>query len=150
MIPVALLNNTPSLKTLINGNYISCNDQENDKDDDDDGDDCLANDDDDHRMDYSNDLTIDSFLPPHKAFVGIRLQGPNSLPLGLLVVCDDEFKDDLWYQDTYQLISSVSTRVMQELAGIRDSERLVKAKNDATQDAENKIKFLADMSHEIR
>ncbi|KAI8078841.1 uncharacterized protein BX664DRAFT_269745 [Halteromyces radiatus] len=39
---------------------------------------------------------------------------------------------------------------MRELAGIRDSERLIKAKNDAVQDAENKIKFLADMSHEIR
>ncbi|CAO3597602.1 unnamed protein product [Absidia cylindrospora] len=147
VVPVALLYNTPCLDTLINGTYISFNDHQRNGGCGEDG--YLANGG-DHKMDCSNDMVIDTFVPPHKTFVGVRLQGPNSLPLGLLVVCDDELKDDLWCQDTYQLISSVSTRVMQELAGIRDSERLVKAKDDATQDAENKIKFLADMSHEIR
>jgi hypothetical protein len=89
-------------------------------------------------------------LPPHTSFVGIRLQGPHALPLGLLMVCHDQTKAEPWYEETHQLIKSVATRTMRELSGIRDSERLTKAKNDATQDAESKIKFLADMSHEIR
>ncbi|KAG0180650.1 hypothetical protein DFQ28_001075 [Apophysomyces sp. BC1034] len=49
-----------------------------------------------------------------------------------------------------KLLESVKLRTVRELQRVREEERLVKAKNDAIQDAENKIKFLADMSHEIR
>ncbi|CAO3587144.1 unnamed protein product [Absidia cylindrospora] len=156
VIPLVLLHDTPPLKTLKEGVYITPNDQhpsleiatttttetDNSKNDD------------DHRMtmmmDYCTENVADTFLPPHTSFVGIRLQGANALPLGLLIVCHDQVKTPQWFTETHQLLSFVATRTMRELAGIRDSERLVKARNDATQDAENKIKFLADMSHEIR
>lgn len=166
MIPLTLLLDTPPFKTLIDGDCRSPNNSQhhhhsnnnNYSDDDDDmtyrnSNDDSSSDDDDDRMDCSNNNTsgdTTTFLPPHKSVVGVRLQGPNSLPLGLLMVYHAEKEDDHWYHDTYQLISSVTTRAMRELVGIRVSERLVKAKDDATQDAENKIKFLADMSHEIR
>ncbi|KAI8340278.1 hypothetical protein BC941DRAFT_419982 [Chlamydoabsidia padenii] len=164
VIPLTLLYDTPPLKTLLDGSFKTSDniDQDNNNYDNknniSDGDDDMAchnsSNSDDDQMDCSNNDTWDNntttFLPPHKSVVGIRLQGPNSLPLGLLMVYHAEKEDDHWYHDTYQLVSSITTRAMRELVGLRDSERLIKAKNDATQDAENKIKFLADMSHEIR
>ncbi|KAH8549437.1 hypothetical protein BGW37DRAFT_429208 [Umbelopsis sp. PMI_123] len=51
---------------------------------------------------------------------------------------------------TLQLLESVKLRCGRELERIREEEQLLWAREAAKQDAENKIKFLADMSHEIR
>ncbi|ORZ17403.1 hypothetical protein BCR42DRAFT_31460 [Absidia repens] len=154
VIPLALLHDTPPLKTLKEGVYITPNDQQPSFEVAKSATTATTKNDDDSRMtmmmDYCTESVADTFLPPHTSFVGIRLQGANALPLGLLTVCHDKVKTPHWFTETHQLLSFVATRTMRELAGIRDSERLVKARNDATQDAENKIKFLADMSHEIR
>ncbi|CAO3672040.1 unnamed protein product [Umbelopsis ramanniana] len=49
-----------------------------------------------------------------------------------------------------KLLEAVKLRAGRELERIREEERLMSTREAAKQDAENKIKFLADMSHEIR
>lgn len=48
------------------------------------------------------------------------------------------------------ILKSVEKRVTNEVQRLRQRDNLVMIKNSALQDAENKIRFLADMSHEIR
>lgn len=49
-----------------------------------------------------------------------------------------------------RLLDAVKLRTGRELERIREEDRLLYTREAAKQDAENKIKFLADMSHEIR
>lgn len=49
-----------------------------------------------------------------------------------------------------KLLDAVKLRTGRELERIREEDRLLYTREAAKQDAENKIKFLADMSHEIR
>lgn len=53
--------------------------------------------------------------------------------------------------DTIQhILSTVQTRTKNEIERIRQKDNLIMMKNAALRDAESKIKFLAEMSHEIR
>lgn len=48
------------------------------------------------------------------------------------------------------VLAAVQLRTRNEIEKIRQRDNLIMVKNAALQDAESKIKFLADMSHEIR
>lgn len=48
------------------------------------------------------------------------------------------------------ILNSVHDRCVNELNQIQEHEVLISARDLASLDAENKLKFLADMSHEIR
>ncbi|KAF7724036.1 hypothetical protein EC973_001443 [Apophysomyces ossiformis] len=88
--------------------------------------------------------------PCSGSFVGIRLDTPTGDSIGLICIMTDKPVDSAKLLFITDLLESVKLRTMRELQRVREEERLMKAKNDAIQDAENKIKFLADMSHEIR
>lgn len=49
-----------------------------------------------------------------------------------------------------KILTTVRPRTKNEIEKIRQRDNLIMMKNAALQDAESKIKFLADMSHEIR
>ncbi|ORX45701.1 hypothetical protein DM01DRAFT_1339928 [Hesseltinella vesiculosa] len=85
-----------------------------------------------------------------RSVVSIRLSLSTGQPLGLLTVYADQIRDVSWLRRAQHLLLAVQERAALELDNVRDKERLTMAKNAALQDAENKIKFLADMSHEIR
>lgn len=53
-------------------------------------------------------------------------------------------------QNIQDLLFAIQQRTTNEIENIRQRDNLVMIKNAALQDAESKIKFLADMSHEIR
>ncbi|GAB5592770.1 hypothetical protein Unana1_07670 [Umbelopsis nana] len=70
--------------------------------------------------------------------------------IGVLGILHDQ---PISSQDAHQIIKlldAVKLRTGRELERIREEERLLSTREAAKQDAENKIKFLADMSHEIR
>lgn len=48
------------------------------------------------------------------------------------------------------ILNNVHDRCVNELNQIQEHEVLISARDLASLDAENKLKFLADMSHEIR
>lgn len=48
------------------------------------------------------------------------------------------------------ILKAVQLRTKNEIARIRQKDNLIMMKNAALSDAESKIKFLAEMSHEIR
>jgi signal transduction histidine kinase len=48
------------------------------------------------------------------------------------------------------ILDTVNTRCVNELNQIQSQEQLISARDLAVLDAENKLRFLADMSHEIR
>lgn len=48
------------------------------------------------------------------------------------------------------ILETVQTRCINELNQLQNQEQLISARDLAVLDAENKLKFLADMSHEIR
>lgn len=50
----------------------------------------------------------------------------------------------------HSIFNTVHDRCINELNQIQQNEQLISARNLAVLDAENKLKFLADMSHEIR
>lgn len=104
---------------------------------------------------YSNyhvaqDATFaDSAYPKYASFVGLRLD-QGSLPIGLITVMNDEPMKQDQIETIQNLLFAVQKRTANEIEKIRQRDNLVMIKNAALQDAESKIKFLADMSHEIR
>lgn len=90
-----------------------------------------------------------SVYPPFASFVGIRLDLEN-LPIGLITVMNDKPMTDLQIKDVHNLLFAVELRTRNEIEKIRHRDNLIMIKNAALEDAEGKIKFLADMSHEIR
>ncbi|GAA5806111.1 hypothetical protein HPULCUR_011639 [Helicostylum pulchrum] len=90
-----------------------------------------------------------SVYPPYTSFVGIRLDLEN-LPIGLITVMDNKPMTDQQTKDIHNLLFAVEMRTRNEIEKIRHRDNLIMIKNAALEDAEGKIKFLADMSHEIR
>ncbi|KAJ2956108.1 hypothetical protein NQZ79_g7997 [Umbelopsis isabellina] len=70
--------------------------------------------------------------------------------IGILGVLHDQPINSQDAHHIIKLLDSVKLRAGRELERIREGERLLSMKDAAKQDAESKIKFLADMSHEIR
>ncbi|KAG2198293.1 hypothetical protein INT47_003006 [Mucor saturninus] len=91
----------------------------------------------------------DSAYPKYASFVGLRLD-QGSLPIGLITVMNDKPMKQDQIETIQNLLFAVQQRATNEIEKIRQRDNLVMIKNAALQDAESKIKFLADMSHEIR
>lgn len=103
----------------------------------------------------SNKAIHDSpVFPTIDSFVGIRLHATSNAKeaytLGMLCILDNKPMDPAMLQKAQQLLLAVQQRTSCELERMVHEECLVRAKNAAKMDAESKIKFLADMSHEIR
>lgn len=65
-------------------------------------------------------------------------------------IMDDKPLNPAQLNRIQQVLLAVKTRVRNEIERTRQREQLVMVKNAAIKDAQGKIKFLADMSHEIR
>lgn len=88
----------------------------------------------------------DSVYPDFRSFTSIRLDY-NDTPIGLITIMDIEPKQlDL----AHSILEAVQSRTRNEIARLRQKDNLIMMKNAALRDAESKIKFLAEMSHEIR
>lgn len=92
--------------------------------------------------------------PPHCSYIGLRLDslgdGHVTRPLGLLLIMDSEPMSADQQNLASHILKAVALRSVRELERIQKEEKLQQAKEAATRDAERKLKFLADMSHEIR
>lgn len=91
----------------------------------------------------------DSVYPKYNSFVGLRLD-QELLPIGLITVMNDTPMNQDQINNIQNLLLAVQLRTKNEIEKIRHRDNLIMIKNAALQDAESKIKFLADMSHEIR
>ncbi|CAO3608988.1 unnamed protein product [Mucor hiemalis] len=96
-----------------------------------------------------NASSDNSVYPEYNSFVGIRFD-INKLPIGLITVMHDKPMTTQQTQLLQKVLSAVQLRTKNEIEKIRQRDNLIMVKNAALQDAESKIKFLADMSHEIR
>lgn len=96
-----------------------------------------------------NDKSFDCIYPPFKSYVGIRLD-ENDTSIGLISIMDDKPITSQQIDLIQHILSVVKTRTKNEIQGIRQKDNLIMMKNAALRDAESKIKFLAEMSHEIR
>lgn len=95
----------------------------------------------------------ESIYPPFHHFVSIRLESfkkKNDFIRGILCVMDNTTIDQARLNIIHSIFNTVHDRCINELNQIQQNEQLVSARNLAVLDAENKLKFLADMSHEIR
>jgi signal transduction histidine kinase len=91
--------------------------------------------------------------PEYEEFVGLRLesiQKEESLIRGILCVTDNTVIDTPRENTIKIILEAVHTRCINELIQLQRQEQLIIARDLAILDAENKLKFLADMSHEIR
>lgn len=91
--------------------------------------------------------------PDYEHFVGYRLesaQKKDSVIRGLLCVTDHAAMDNQKLSIISDMLDTVQARCINELNQLQNQEQLITARDLAVLDAENKLKFLADMSHEIR
>ncbi|KAI8984268.1 hypothetical protein BDF20DRAFT_833789 [Mycotypha africana] len=99
--------------------------------------------------DEQNGPFCGSVYPVFHSFVGLRLD-QDDVPIGMIAVMDDRPMDASQIKLIKTILSAVELRTVNEIGRLRYRDNLIVAKNAALQDAESKIKFLADMSHEIR
>lgn len=96
-----------------------------------------------------NASSDNAVYPVYNSFVGVRFD-INKLPIGLITVMHDKPMSAQQTQLVQRVLAAVQLRTRNEIEKIRQRDNLIMVKNAALQDAESKIKFLADMSHEIR
>lgn len=134
-VSLSLLEESPQLKTLKHATYYVTQDAS-----------------------LSSSNTI---YPEYSSFVGLRLDSQQTkgvdsnnkkgtTPIGIITVMDNKPMNKERVIFIQGILASVELRAKNEIERIRQGEHLIIAKNAALKDAENKIKFLADMSHEIR
>lgn len=93
-----------------------------------------------------NDRMDDDIIyPGFEQFVGIRLENEKSEQKSLLCVMSDNDTTEV-----ENILYTIEKRCVNEMNQLRKEEQLMIARDIAVLDAENKLKFLADMSHEIR
>lgn len=93
-----------------------------------------------------NDRMDDDIIyPGFEQFIGIRLENEKSEQKSLLCVMSDNDTTEL-----ENILYTIEKRCVNEMNQLRKEEQLMVARDIAVLDAENKLKFLADMSHEIR
>lgn len=102
-----------------------------------------------HQENYTVIDHYNAVYPPFQAFIGARLD-QDQTPIGLISIMDDKPLTPAQLDCIQQILLAVKTRVRNEIERTRQREQLVMVKNAAIKDAQGKIKFLADMSHEIR
>ncbi|KAG1470440.1 hypothetical protein G6F56_002685 [Rhizopus delemar] len=81
--------------------------------------------------------------PQFSSFVGLRLD--TTEPIGLISIMHNTPLDKGQVESITTILKSVEKRVTNEVQRLRQRDNLVMIKNSALQDAENKIRFLADM-----
>lgn len=81
--------------------------------------------------------------------MGVRLD-EKQLPIGLITVMHDKPMDNATIDLVQSILNAVKQRTKNEIERTRQRDHLIMVKNAALEDAQSKIKFLADMSHEIR
>ncbi|KAG1318389.1 hypothetical protein G6F62_012382 [Rhizopus arrhizus] len=92
-----------------------------------------------------NDRMDDDIIyPGFEQFIGIRLENEKSEQKSLLCVMSDNDTTEL-----ENILYTIEKRCVNEMNQLRKEEQLMVARDIAVLDAENKLKFLADMSHEI-
>ncbi|KAI8997243.1 hypothetical protein BDB01DRAFT_26550 [Pilobolus umbonatus] len=130
VIPLSLIQGSPQVKNLEHGTY------------------CVT---------QNSSLTdINRVYHEYSTYVGLRLdqvseKSANGLmPIGLLYIMNDTPLEKDKIDFILTILSKVKLRTTREIERLRQRDNLMIVKNAALQDAENKIKFLADMSHEIR
>lgn len=133
VIPISCLAaNSPYLKTLLNPNLlVSCNNS---------------------HTDIEQEEIDRGIYPNYQHFLGLKLQHDNNkLIKGILCVTDTAATMNPARLNLIStILNTVHLRCINELNQLRKQEKLTIARNIAVIDAENKLKFLADMSHEIR
>lgn len=103
-------------------------------------------------MDHKEEAEL-SVYPEFQQFVSTRLESfeKKDLIKGIICVLDKQPSMDPARLDTITtILNAVHDRCVNEINQIGERERLISARDLASLDAENKLKFLADMSHEIR
>jgi signal transduction histidine kinase len=90
--------------------------------------------------------------PPFEHFHSIRLESyqpkkKNEFIKGIICVMDNKPMNTPLIST---ILNTVHDRCINELNQLQTQEQLISARDLALLDAENKLKFLADMSHEIR
>jgi hypothetical protein len=99
--------------------------------------------------DYQSMVAVSLQVTPSENFPLSTPPSPKEC-IGVMGILHDKPISSHDAHRTLQLLESVKLRCGRELERIREEEQLLWAREAAKQDAENKIKFLADMSHEIR
>lgn len=100
-----------------------------------------------------NDTIDEENPPPFQQFVSIRLESlteKKDLIKGIICVLDNKIIDPTRLATITTLLDAVHDRCINEINQIQEHEQIIGARDLASLDAENKLKFLADMSHEIR
>lgn len=92
----------------------------------------------------------ESTYPPFQHFVSIRLESFEKKTKGIICVLDNKMIDPARLNIITTILNTVHDRCVNEVNQIQEHEHLISARDLASLDAENKLKFLADMSHEIR
>lgn len=88
--------------------------------------------------------------PSYSSFVGLRLDLDSREPIGLISIMHDKPLEKQQLDHIACILKAVQRRVTNEISRLRQRDNLIVIKNAALQDAEYKLRFLADMSHEIR
>ena len=91
--------------------------------------------------------------PPCQHFISTRLESfkkKDNFIRGLVCLMNDTPVDTTRINTIHTLFHAIHDRCVNELNQFQAHEKLIIARDLATLDAENKLKFLADMSHEIR
>lgn len=95
----------------------------------------------------------ESIYPAFQHFVSTRLESldnKSNIIKGIICVFDSKRMEKSKLDLTTTLLNHVHNRCVNELDQLQQKEHLINARDLASLDAENKLKFLADMSHEIR
>lgn len=94
----------------------------------------------------------DSVYPNFKHFVSTKLESfeKKDLIKGIICVLDNKTIDPARLDIITIILNAVHDRCVNEINQLGEREQLISARDLASLDAENKLKFLADMSHEIR
>jgi hypothetical protein len=122
MIPVSCLDNSAFLKSLLSEENIVI---------------------------QQTEVEQNEFHPAFKQYVGLRLQ-QDTTTFGFLCILNKQVMDISQLDLTTTLLKTVQRRVINELKQLGKADQLIFTRDLALLDAENKLKFLADMSHEIR
>lgn len=105
-------------------------------------------------MDYDQFSEVEDFVyPPFKHFVSTRLESfkkKDNFIRGMICVMDNSTIEPPQLNIINTIFNTVHDRCINELNQLQANEQLISARDLAVLDAENKLKFLADMSHEIR
>lgn len=127
MIPISsLATNSPYLKALLNNkdSIISCTN---------------------NHTDIEEEEIERGIYPKYEQFLGLKLMEEKGILCVTMTTTTTTNTNSI-----LNILNTVQLRCINELNQLQRHEKVTIARNIAVIDAENKLKFLADMSHEIR